>query len=87
MKIKNKAFVGLFCLTFFVLAISVYQFAAVSGGGYTFKCATGCAYCGCYADWALVTNPCCGYCINDQKLKLGLGDEARLTCCSECPSY
>jgi len=55
MKIKNKTLVVLFCLTFFVLAISVYQFAASSGGGWTYKCyGTSCATCACigyYPDW------------------------------------
>ncbi len=85
MKIKSKAFVVVFCLTFLVPAISVYQFASVAGGGYTFKCYSGCAYCGCGGDWAMVFNPCCGHCINDDLWLQGLADEASTACCDLCP--
>ncbi len=58
-----------------LLVVSASQY--LMAGSLTFRCGSECPWCVCKADYAIVTNMCCGYCFDQNTL-------VSLACCDEC---
>jgi hypothetical protein len=69
---KNKLLIIGICIALILLIFSVTQYAL------TFRCPSGCDYCGCQAHHAIVWQECCGICYDAE-------NHEAFECCDLCP--